>query len=60
MGLGGPERFFYDSGARLNPRDADSPQPPGDARVVDLTTYVISYIMGFSNIVDADSSGGKF
>lgn len=41
-GFAGSERFFYDSSARLNPRDADSPQPPGEARVVDLTTYASS------------------
>ena len=40
-GLGSSERFYYDSGARLSPRDADAPQPAGEPRVVDLTAYVI-------------------
>jgi hypothetical protein len=49
-GFAGSERFFYDSSARLNPRDADSPQPPGEARVVDLTTYDFS--SGFTYYFD--------
>ncbi|CUS09096.1 unnamed protein product [Tuber aestivum] len=43
-GFGGSERFFYDSGARLSPRDADAPQPAGEPRVVDLAAYVTAAI----------------
>lgn len=32
-------RWHYDASARLNPRDADSPQPH-DETVIDLSTYV--------------------
>ncbi|PWW73122.1 hypothetical protein C7212DRAFT_284903 [Tuber magnatum] len=39
-GLGGSERFYYDSGARLSPRDADAPQPAGEPPVVDLTALL--------------------
>jgi len=39
-GLGSSERFYYDSSARLSPRDADAPQPAGEPRVVDLTAIL--------------------
>ncbi|RPA94497.1 hypothetical protein L873DRAFT_1830297 [Choiromyces venosus 120613-1] len=39
-GFGNSERLYYDSSARLSPRDADAPQMAGEPRVVDLTTIL--------------------